>query len=316
MTLRQNRLIRNKLFNSLMTALFMGGMLLLLGLLGMFFAGTLGLVLLTGFFVLSMSVITKIPPRLVLRMQGARLLNHYEHPTAHRIVHWLAQRAGLSHVPSVYLIPSPVQNALTTGSEANAAIGVTAGILNNFPDRELAGILAHEISHIKNRDTLVMGMAAVTGRFTYALSQIGLLLLLINLPLVLVGYVAIPWFVILLLLFAPAVHTLLTLGLSRTREFEADLAAAHLTGDPIGLASALKRLEQTRKPWWASLFIPMRREPQSRWLRTHPSTDERVRRLMELKPEEAPMKPVAEAVWPPRMHSVPRFRRFVFDPGL
>lgn len=295
MALKKKRIAMDKLANGLQSALFTGGMLLLLGLLGWFFAGTPGLVVLTGLFVFSLSMIRKIPPRLILRMQGARPLDPREHPTMHRLTERLAGRAGLSHMPAVYLLSGHQQNALTTGTESTAAIGVTAGILRGFSDRELAGLVAHEISHIKNRDTLLLGLAGLAGRFTSALSQIGMILLFINLPLMLFGYVVFPFPMVLLLLFAPTVNTFLALGLSRTREFEADLEAARLTGDPRGLASALKRLEQTRKPWWERFFFPIRRTPQAGWLRTHPPTDERIRRLLELEEPELPAWPRNES---------------------
>ncbi|MBU0755562.1 MAG: M48 family metalloprotease [Planctomycetes bacterium] len=305
-------MIWNKWTNRVMTALYMGGMILLLGLLGLLIAGTLGLFVLTGLFVFSMSMIARLPAWLVLRMQGARPLNPYRHPTIHRLTAWLAQRAGLSHVPALYLIPGSMQNALTMGTESSAVVAVTEGFLGRFSDRELAGILAHEISHIKNRDTFVMGLAATTSRFTTVLSQIGFFLLFINLPLVLAGYVVIPWLLILLLLFAPSVSTLLTLGLSRTREYKADLDAAALTGDPQGLAFALQRIEQYRRPWWERIFMPMRREPQSTWLRTHPPTDERIRRLLELKKPEALVFPYL----PSRSLNRLKPRRLVFYRGI
>jgi heat shock protein HtpX len=286
MALRQEIVIRDKWINAMRTALLMGGMLFLLGVLGWFFAGTAGLVMLTGFFVFSAAMISRISPRMILRLHGARPLHGFEHPTAHRLTEWLARRAGLSHLPALYLIPGPKENALTMGTESTAAIGVTAGILRGFPDRELAGILAHEISHIKHTDTLVMGLAAMTGRFTSMLSQLGLLLLFINMPLVLVGHMVVPWPLILLLLIAPGINTLLTLSLSRTREYEADLEAARLTGDPRGLASALQRLEQGRISWWERFLFPMRREPQAPWLKTHPPTEERIRRLLKLEQPE------------------------------
>jgi len=308
MAVREEILFEERWANGLRTVLLVGGMLLLMGLLGWFLAGMTGLVLLTGLFLFSLSVAGRVSPRLVLRMAGARQLGPYEHAGVHRITRWLAQRAGLARVPAIYLLPSPALNALTTGADSDAAIGLTPGILSRFPEDELAGIVAHEIAHIKNRDTRLMALAMIAGRFTGALSKIGLLLLVINMPLVLVGQVYIPWPLVVLLLFAPALSTILTFGLSRTREFEADLEAVRLTGDPRGLARALRRLEVTRRPWWGRWLFPGRREePRSGWLRTHPPTEERIGRLLVMERPEGGLVPLR------RSHRAPS--RFVSAVG-
>src|SRR6185369_6035200 len=101
--------------------------------------------------------------------------------------------------------------------------------------RELVGVLAHETSHIANRDTWVMSFADVTGRITRILSILGQLLLLLNLPILIMGNRPIPWLPLLLMAFAPSLSALLQLALSRSREYEADLQGSRLTGDPLGL---------------------------------------------------------------------------------
>ncbi|MEW8397501.1 MAG: M48 family metalloprotease, partial [Candidatus Thiodiazotropha sp.] len=107
---------------------------------------------------------------------------------------------------------------------------------------------------------------------------------LINLPLMLFGETALPWFPILLMLIAPSLSALAQLALSRSREYEADLGAARLTGDPVGLASALNRLEPPRHRLLERLLHPGPRIPDPSLLRTHPPTEERVERLMALTP--------------------------------
>jgi heat shock protein HtpX len=118
------------------------------------------------------------------------------------------------------------------------------------------------------------------------MTMAGGLLLIINLPLLLLGRAQVSWTFILLLLFAPTVATLLQLGLSRAREYDADLEAAELTGDPAGLASGLNKLEHQGAGLWERIFMPGRRLPEPSLLRSHPPTEERVRRLLALYPPE------------------------------
>ena len=172
-----------------------------------------------------------------------------------------------------------MQNAFATGVDENAAIGITDGILKVFNAREVAGILAHEISHIKHRDTIVMALADTMNRLTAGASQMVIFLLIISVPLVLFGGYQIAWIPLLLLLVAPSAGNLLQLGLSRTREYAADLEAARLTGDPKGLASALRKLERLTAGRWEQVLLPGRRIPEPSLLRTHPPTEERIARF-------------------------------------
>ena len=165
---------------------------------------------------------------------------------------------------------------------------MTDGLLRELDPRELVGVLAHEVSHIRNNDLRVMGLADLFSRATGLLSFLGQLLLLLNLPLILIAEVAINWWAIALLVFAPSLSALAQLALSRTREFDADLNAARLTGDPDGLASALRKLEYIQGGWLERIFLPGRRAPQPSVLRTHPATDERVARLAQLKSAPRP----------------------------
>jgi heat shock protein HtpX len=120
--------------------------------------------------------------------------------------------------------------------------------------------------------------------------MLGVLLFLVNLPLVFLGGATIPWFGILLLYFAPTLSSLLQLGLSRTREYSADLEGARLAGDAEGLISALQKIERYQGGVWERVFMPGRRVPVPSLLRTHPPTEERVRRLREI--HGTPREPV------------------------
>jgi heat shock protein HtpX len=173
-------------------------------------------------------------------------------------------------------------NAFTMGRGENVAVAVTDGMIRSLNPREFAGVLAHELSHVRNGDLWVMMLADSIGRLTNLMTMAGGLLLLVNLPLLLLGMAQISWLFILLLLFAPTIASLLQMGLSRAREYDADLEAASLTGDPAGLASALNKLEQQEASLWERILMPGRRLPEPSLLRSHPPTDERVRRLLSL----------------------------------
>jgi heat shock protein HtpX len=129
----------------------------------------------------------------------------------------------------------------------------------------------------------VMGLADLFSRLTSVLSLFGQLLLLVNLPLLLMSQVTINWFAILILIFAPHLSALAQLGLSRTREYDADLNASRLTGDPEGLARALTAIDRLQGDWLERVLLPGRRLPEPSLLRTHPPTQQRVARLLALQ---------------------------------
>lgn len=202
-----------------------------------------------------------------------------------RILEILSERAGLRKRPRLFVIPSSTLNAFATGSPDNANIAVTAGLLRTLNLRELAGVLAHEVSHIRNNDLWVMGLADAMSRFTQALSTLAVILASFNIMGMLVGVIFVSWWAILVLYLAPLVSSLLQLGLSRAREYDADLEGALLTGDPQGLISALAKLERYTGRFWEDLMFPVpgRRVPQPSLLRSHPSTEDRIARLRELE---------------------------------
>ena len=152
------------------------------------------------------------------------------------------------------------------------------------------GVLAHEISHIRNNDLWVMGLADAVRRFTRLLSWMGQLLLLLNLPMLGLGGDTFPWLLVLLLIGAPILSFLLQLALSRTREYDADLDAATLTGNPRGLANALAKMERLEGTWLERLLLSGRRRPQRSVFRTHPNTADRIRRLLELESRPRPAR--------------------------
>jgi heat shock protein HtpX len=224
----------------------------------------------------------------------------------------LAARAGLAHLPRLYYIRSSLLNAFAVGSRESAAIGITDGLLRTLNQRELAGVLAHELSHIRNNDLWIMSLADLMSRLTSLMSWLGQFLLILNLPVLMMGGVAVPWLLVLTLIFAPTVMALLQLALSRAREYDADLDAASITGDPQGLASALAKLERYQGRYWEEILLPGRRIPEPSLLRTHPPTKERIARLMALyEAAETPAFPPIQIQAPPWASAVshgPRWR--------
>ena len=201
------------------------------------------------------------------------------------------------HRPRLYYIPSRMLNAFAVGERDDAVIALTDGMLRTLSLRELAGVLGHELSHIRNNDLWLMGLADLVGRLTRLMTMVGLILLVLAIPLWLGGATGFPWFVIPLLVLAPQLTTLLQLALSRAREYEADLDAAGLTGDPMGLASALAKLERFQRGVWEQILMPGYRLPEPSLLRSHPPTAQRIARLQALQ-AAAPAAPAFEETMP------------------
>ncbi len=279
----QRHALANRI-QSLLLLLAMGGLMALLG--SMFWGreGAFWLLALCGVLILINPVAS---PGLILGLYRARPLSREQAPMLHAALEELSRRAELPRTPQLYYIPSQMVNAFSLGRGDQAVVAVTDGLLNSLDDRELIGVLAHEISHIANGDMWVMGLADLFSRMTAMLSLFGQFLLFVNLPMIMVSGHGIAWLPILLLIFAPNLSALAQLGLSRTREYDADLNAARLTGDPEGLAKALVKIEQKQQSLLGRILLPGQRIPEPSLLRTHPPTEERIRRLMALKlPEE------------------------------
>ncbi len=290
--IRRERVVKRKVANFLQSVLLVTGMLGLLAAMGWSLTGSDGLLWLMLLGSLFLLLGPKVSPRLVLRLHQARPLSPYEAPGLFRIVSTLAKRAQLPGLPNLYYVPSRVVNAFAVGGRNDAALGLTDGLLRTLNQEELAGVLAHEVSHIRNNDLWVMGLADGVSRVTGTLSWIGQLMLLFNLPMLMMDAYQFPWLLVLLLISAPTASALLQLALSRTREFEADLDAARLTGNPRGLARALAKMERIQKGWLQRIFPVGHRVPSLSLFRTHPETEERIQRLLEL--EAAPQSPPRE----------------------
>jgi len=232
---------------------------------------------------------SRITPELILRLYRARPLPPHAVEDGTHVVAELAARAGLPAPPRLYYVPSSNMNSFAVGRPDRAAIAVTDGLIRGLSLRQFAGVMAHEIGHIRNGDVRVMAIADMVSRMTSLMATFGLVMLVLYAPAVLAGSEA-PWLAIGLLIAAPTLVGLLQLALSRTREYEADLDAAGLTGDPEGLASALATLERRQGALWERLMVPGGRVPDPSLLRTHPRTEDRIRRLLALRktPERAP----------------------------
>jgi len=227
--------------------------------------------------------------KIVLAMYGARPISEAEAPRLYAIVRRLATRAQIP-MPPVYLIPTDAPNAFATGrSPAHAAVAVTEGIMRILDEEELEGVLAHELSHVRNRDVLISTIAAtIAGAITYLAHMM--------------QWAAFfgggrssddeeggsPWAMLLLAILAPFAAMLVQLAVSRAREYQADASGARLAGRPWGLAKALEKLETAARaepmpanPATAHLFIvnPLSGQTLMRLFSTHPPIEERVRRL-------------------------------------
>jgi heat shock protein HtpX len=224
-------------------------------------------------------------------MHGAQEVNEREAPELHGLVRRLSQRAGLP-MPRVYVIPEEAPNAFATGRDPNhGAVAVTHGLLRLLDRNELAGVIAHELAHIKHRDTLIMTVAATLAGAIGMLANMAQWALLFGRssedeegggPLAgLAGIIV-----------APIAAMLIQMAISRAREFVADEGGAEISADPMALAGALRKIESWSRevpihagtPATAHLFIvnPFAGGGMLKLFSTHPPTDERVARLAAL----------------------------------
>lgn len=226
-------------------------------------------------------VAPQVPPELVMRLYRGQLQPPERRDQLSRIVDELSARAELAERPDLYVIPSGTLNAFATGRPGKSAIAVTEGLLRRLTLREIVGVLGHEVSHIRSNDLWLMNAADLMSRYVQAMSYVALYLAITNVLALSTGDLTVSWWGIALLYISPALSSLLQLGLSRIREFDADRDGAMLTGDPLGLASALSRLDSSTGRFWEDLTfpVPARRTPQPSLLRSHPPTEERVTRL-------------------------------------
>ena len=287
--------------NTLHTILLVAGTGLIMGALAYVMFGWVGLVAATVFGAIGIAGLGQVSPKMVLGLYKARPLEEHEAPQLHEIMRQLAKRADLPSVPTLHYVPTKMMNAFAVGRREDSAVAVTDGLLRAMTMRQLSGILAHEVAHIKSGDLKVMGLADVLNRITSLLSNIGLL----GIPLVFGTGMNVPVVGLLLMIAAPTLGGLLQLGLSRAREYDADLDGASLTGDPEGLASALKVLEERQGGKWEGLVLPGSRLPQPSLLRTHPKTEDRIARLLALRGEGAEQIVIRQSHEKPQTSFVP-----------
>jgi heat shock protein HtpX len=221
----------------------------------------------------------------LLRMYGAREVDRRSAPHLHAIIEQLARRAGLP-LPRVYVIESDQPNAFATGrSPAHAAVAATTGLLRTLTREELAGVMAHELAHVRNLDTLIMTVTAIVAGAIGMLANFAIFFgNNRNNPLGVVG-------TILVMILAPIGAMLVQLAISRTREYDADRVGAEICGSPLWLASALEKLDRAAQridnpaaeanPATAHLFIvnPLHAHKVDNLFSTHPSMANRVQRL-------------------------------------
>ncbi len=257
----------------------MGGIFALIGFLIYGIEGMVWSLIFAGLFML---FAPRLTPSMVLRMYRATYIDPRQGGRLYSILEELSARAHLAVVPRLYYVPSRLMNAFTVGNREGAAIAVTDGLVRNLSLEELAGVLAHEISHIEHNDLWIMNLADSLSRFTRLFSTFGMLLLFIYLPVFFMVGNPLPFLVVGVLFFAPTMSALLQMALSRTREYDADLNAARLTGDPSGLARALQKIDSYTFRFLDIFYVPGKKMPGPSMLRTHPHTEKRIERLMDL----------------------------------
>ncbi|MBF0295474.1 MAG: M48 family metalloprotease [Magnetococcales bacterium] len=290
------QVLSRKAGNLLQTLAALAGMTGLLSLVGWTLGGEEGVWWSLGVSLLVNLLAPGMAPSLTLRLAGARRIDASVWPDLHRMVAHLARRAHLKTIPQLYYLPTPIPNAMAVVAKGEAAVALSDGVLRRLNAHELQAVLAHEISHIKNEDTQVMALADAFRRLTLMLANLGQILLVLLLPFALAeGRSVLP--LLLLLVTAPTLSALLQLSISRTREFAADLDAADLTGNPRALASALRRIDSpSSRTLFDRLLFPLGHPKEPGWLRTHPETEERVRRLLEL--EQRHILVQRSGIWP------------------
>ncbi|MEM6665334.1 MAG: zinc metalloprotease HtpX [Pseudomonadota bacterium] len=270
--------VRTGMLLALMTALFMGLGAMIGGQQGMMIAFVIAL----GMNIFSYWNSDKV----VLRMHNAKEVDARSAPELYRMVEALAANAGLP-MPKVYVINDAAPNAFATGrNPENAAVAATTGLLDRLTYEEVAGVMAHELAHVQNRDTLIM---TITATIAGAISMIANFAFFFggnrNNPLGMIG-------VILAMVVAPFAAMLVQMAISRTREYAADRRGAEICGNPQWLAGALEKIAASAgrmriasaedNPATAHMFIinPLTGEKMDNLFSTHPNTNNRIEKLM------------------------------------
>jgi heat shock protein HtpX len=279
-----SNMVKTTLFLGLLTGLFIavGGLL----------GGRSGMMMAFVFALIMNFVSYWFSDKIVLKMYGAQPIGEAEAPVVHRIVRSLATRAGIP-MPKLYLIPSEAPNAFATGrNPQHAAVAVTHGIMRIMDETELEGVLAHELSHVLNRDILISTVAATVAGAISMLANMAQWGLMFGGSRDDEGRGTNPIALLLTVILAPLAAMLIQMAVSRSREYQADASGAQLTRNPNGLASALTKLGQASRivpmdanPATAHLFIvnPLSGRALSSLFATHPPLEERIARLRAMR---------------------------------
>jgi len=273
--------------NQFRTGLLIAALTALFGGIGYLIGGAAGMVIALGIAAVTNLFAYWNADKIVLRMYGAKPLDAASGGEFYRIVEGLVQRAGMP-MPKVYIIENPQPNAFATGrNPENAAVAATTGLLQRLSREEIAGVMAHELAHVRNRDTLTMTITATLAGAISMLANFGLFFGggdNRNNPLGAIG-------VILMVILAPIAAMLVQMAISRTREYEADRGGAEISGRPDWLASALEKIALAapridnvpaeRNPATAHMFIinPLHAQSVDGLFTTHPSTASRIEKL-------------------------------------
>lgn len=273
--------------NTLKTVFLMTVMMILFLIVGYLLGGSTGMTIAFIFSLMMNFGSYWFSDKIILSMYRAKEVTAETAPQYHSIVQQLVSRANLP-MPKIYIINDPTPNAFATGrSPEHAAVAATTGILRNLTNEELAGVISHELAHVKHRDMLTGTIAAtLVGTITYAAQMAG-------------------WAMmfgrnddddgissLLLLILAPIAATMIQLAISRSREFAADAGGAQISGNPLGLASALRKISagneakplNNSSPATAHMFIvnPLHGGGAMKLFSTHPPIEERIKRLEEI----------------------------------
>lgn len=233
--------------------------------------------------------------KMVLSMYGAKPIDESSSPYLYNMVKELSERAGLP-MPKVYLIEEAQPNAFATGRNPdNAAVAATTGIIQMLSERELRGVMAHELAHVKHRDILISTVAATVAGAVSALANFAMLFGHKDEE----GNESNPIASIALAILAPIAASLIQMSISRAREFEADRGGAEISGDPLALAQALAKIDAYAKgipmptaeshPATAQMMIinPLAGGSIDNLFSTHPKTEQRIEKLKELASQMA-----------------------------
>ncbi|MEW6734826.1 MAG: zinc metalloprotease HtpX [Acidobacteriota bacterium] len=278
--------------NRLKTVMLLATLTALLLLVGQALAGQSGLVIALVFAGLMNFGTYWLSDKIVLRMYGAQPISETAAPNLYAIVRDLADRQNLP-MPKVYIIPEATPNAFATGrNPQHAAIAVTEGLIRLLDKNELAAVIAHELGHVKNRDTLVMTVAATIAGALSMLANTAMWSMMLEGRNSHDNDEESPLAGLISIIVAPIAAVLIQMAISRSREFHADETGAELCGNPLALASALNKIEawsqripiSTGTPATAHLFIinPFTRSSLAQLFSTHPPTIARIKRLQAL----------------------------------